>query len=84
MTVLSKIGKNRALALALALAASPAVAGDCRYESVNGQTVQTCDDGFVETQGPHGRRSWGVRNGGFARTLGQAAPSWAIENRPDR
>lgn len=36
------------LALALILAAAPAVAGSCRYQSVNGESVETCDNGYTE------------------------------------
>ncbi len=49
----------------LALTASPAFAGSCRYGSFAGQSVESCDNGYVETHGPRGSRSYGIRNGGF-------------------
>jgi hypothetical protein len=69
------------LALALMIAASPAVAGSCRYQSVGDESVETCDNGYVEVNGPRGRRSYGIRNGGFERYPGQSVPPWAIERR---
>jgi hypothetical protein len=72
------------LALALLLAASPAVAGSCKIQSVNGESVETCTNGYVEVNGPHGRRTYGVRNGGFDRFPGLGVPSWALERREER
>jgi hypothetical protein len=73
-----------ALALALIIAASPAAAGSCRYQSVGDESVETCDNGFVEVAGPHGRRTYGIRNGGFKLYPGQNVPPWALERREGR
>lgn len=59
-----------------------ALAGDCKIQSINGQSVQLCDNGYVETTGRSGRtRSFGIRNGGVERYPGNTAPSWALERR---
>lgn len=68
----------------LALAAAPAFAGDCRYGNYAGQSVVTCDNGDVESRGPRGSRSYGIRNGGFDRYPGYAPPPWALGRREAR
>jgi len=66
----------------IGMLSAPAVAGDCKIQSVNGQSVQVCDNGYVETTGRGGvRRSFGIRNGGVERYPGNSVPAWAIERR---
>jgi hypothetical protein len=60
---------------------SPAIAGDCKIQNIEGRSVQTCDNGYVETTGRNGTRSYGIRNGGVDRYPGNSIPSWAIERR---
>jgi hypothetical protein len=60
------------IATLIALAAAPSFAGDCRYGSFAGQSVVSCDDGYVESHGARGSWSYGIRNGGFERYPGQA------------
>ena len=67
--------------LALALWASPVRAGDCKIQSVDGRSVQTCDDGYLETRGAGRTHVYGIRNGGVARYPGHTPPSWALERR---
>lgn len=75
---------RRTLTTILALATAPAFAGDCRYGNYAGQSVVTCDNGYVESRGPRGSRSYGIRNGGFKRYTGQTPPPWALEGREER
>jgi hypothetical protein len=74
----------RTLITILALATAPAFAGDCRYGNYAGQSVVSCDDGYVESRGARGSRSYGIRNGGFDRYPGQTPPPWALEKRETR
>jgi hypothetical protein len=74
----------RTLITILALATAPAFAGDCRYGNYAGQSVVSCDNGYVESRGARGVRSYGYRNGGFDRYPGQAPPPWALERREAR
>lgn len=71
----------RTIIVILALAAAPAFAGDCRYGSFDGRSVVTCDDGYLETRGARGSRSYGIRNGGFERYPGSYLPGYAHERR---
>ncbi|MGE3266866.1 hypothetical protein [Methylocystis sp.] len=71
----------RVIIAIIAVATTPAFAGDCRYGNYAGQSVVSCDNGYVETHGPHGSRAYGIRNGGFERYPDQAPPPWAIERR---
>jgi hypothetical protein len=75
---------TRTILTIIALAAAPAFAGDCRYGSFAGRSVVSCDDGYVESRGARGSRSYGVRNSGFERYPGQAPPAWAMERREAR
>ncbi len=70
-----------AITIIIALATAPAFAGDCRYGSFAGQSVESCENGYVETHGRHGSRSYGIRNGGFERYPRQVVPAWALERR---
>ena len=77
---------NSVLRLVIATSAMlylcPAIAGDCKILSINGQSVQVCDNGFVETTGRGGQtRSFGIRNGGVKRYPGNTVPPWALERR---
>lgn len=65
----------------LALWAWPAGAGDCKIRNVDGRSVQTCDDGYVETRGAGRTQVYGIRNGGVARYPAHTPPSWALERR---
>jgi hypothetical protein len=75
---------KRAVITIIALAATPACAGDCRYGSFAGQSVVSCDDGYVESRSARGVRSYGIRNGGFDRYPGQAPQPWALDGREVR
>ena len=71
---------HAALALALILANSPAVAGSCKFRRWR-ESVPTCSNGYTKVIGPCGRRSFGIRNGGFERYPGQNVPPSAIKRR---
>jgi hypothetical protein len=70
-----------ALAPALILAASPAVAGSCKFRSVGDESVPACSNGYTKVIGSCGRRSLGIRNGDFERYPAQNVPPWAIKRR---
>jgi len=73
---------RHAIAVMLALLMSPAIAGSCKIQSVNGQSVQVCDNDHIETRSRYGQtRSSGVRNSGVPRYPGSVVPAWAIQNR---
>ena len=67
--------------LALAQTLSPATAGDCKIQSVNGQSLQMCDNGYVEAHGRGETRIYGIRNGGVARYPRNSPPPYALERR---
>ncbi len=69
------------LALSILLIASPAAAGICRNQSVEGDSVTVCDNGYVEIGDDHGMRSYGYRNGGFARYPESRVPIYVNERR---
>lgn len=69
---------RRALSLALLIAASPAVAGSCRYGSFGGRSTVSCTDGYFESMDSRGHiRSYGFRNGGFPRYPDSYLPGYA-------
>lgn len=69
------------IAALIAMLASPAAAGICRNQNVDGQSITVCDNGFVEIRDQHGTRSYGVRNGGFNRYPGQPVLPYALQLR---
>lgn len=71
--------KSSGFIIALALLAPAARAGDCKIENIDGRSVQTCDNGYVETRDGRRTHAYGVRNGGVGRYPGHAPPPWALE-----
>lgn len=73
--------KRHACALAITLLATNARAGDCKIENIDGRSVQTCDNGYVETRERGHAQFYGIRNGGVTRYPGHWNPPWAFERR---
>lgn len=69
------------LVILLAAPTATAMAGDCKIQNINGQSVQTCDNGYAETTGRDGTRTYGIRNNGAERYPANAAPPYAIDRR---
>lgn len=73
---------RRAITILGLMIAGPALAGSCKIQSIDGRSVQTCDNGYIETTGRGGvRRTFGIRNGGVERYPGNSVPAWAIQKR---
>ncbi len=68
------------IATIIALAASPAWAGSCRYGSFGGRSTVSCTDGYFESSRGGRVLSYGFRNGGFDRYPGSDLPSYANEH----
>ncbi len=69
------------LALSILMIASPAAASICRNQSVDGDSVTVCDNGYVDIGDGHGMRCQGYRNGGFAHYPESRAPIYVNQRR---